>query len=88
LRTRRRFTVCTAAGVQSDVQIDGDLVVWADARDGRGGDIYARDLATDTEMAVSADRAVQTSPRVSGDTVVWIEERAAGWQISGAVVRN
>jgi len=87
LRTRRRFTVSTAAGIKTDVQIDGDLVVWVDGRDGRG-DIYARDLATDTEMAVSADRAAQTSPRVSGDTVVWLEERSAGWQICGAVVRD
>jgi beta propeller repeat protein len=88
LRTRRRFTVCTAAGVQTDVQIDGDLVVWTDGRDDRGGDIYALDLATDTEMAVSAGKAVQASPCVSGDTVVWLEERSAGWQISGAVVRD
>jgi beta propeller repeat protein len=93
LRTRRRFTVCQAAGNQADVHIDGELIVWWDGRAGSDGsrvpgDIYALDLSTGKEVAVSTDKAAQKSPRVSGDTIVWLDDRSGSWLVRGAVVRR
>jgi beta propeller repeat protein len=99
LRTRRRFSVCQAAGMQADVHIDGELIVWWDGRaahsEGTGsaggrvrGDIYAFDLSSGKEVAVCTDKAAQESPRVSGDTVVWLDDRSGRWQVRGAIVRR
>jgi beta propeller repeat protein len=89
LRTRRRFPVCVAAGVQADVRIAGELIVWRDGRAGGDtGDIYALDLSTGKEVAVCTDKAAQKSPQVSGDNVVWLDDRSGRWQVRGAVVRR
>lgn len=59
--------------------IDGDLVVWADGRDGED-DIYAYDVSTGTEFRVNQDAgaAHQGAPDVSGSLVVWQDDRNGG----------
>ena len=74
------------AGNSQAPRIDGDLVVWEDSRNGRW-DVFARDLATGREIAVTSGPHDARSPAVSGNLVVWQQTSAAGdWDIYGARV--
>jgi len=46
--TLPNYAICTAAGVQYNPRISGNLVVWEDRRDGLQADIYAYDLSVDS----------------------------------------
>ena len=60
--------------------MDGDLVVWQDARGG-SSDIYAYDLATAQESAICTAAGAQLTPDVSGQVVVWQDHRGRNWDV-------
>jgi beta propeller repeat protein len=74
------------AGESQAPRIDGDLVVWEDSRNGRW-DVFARDLASGREIAVTSGPRDARNPAISGNLVVWQQTSAAGdWDIYGARV--
>jgi hypothetical protein len=60
--------------------LDGDRLAWADKRNELDGhytayDIYAYDLATNTEIAVAVAPGAQHQPSLSGYRLVWADNR-------------
>ena len=58
--------------------ISGSIVVWEDSRNGSDDvDIYAYNIASDTEFKVNQDTGVTENydPRVYGDYIVWRDRR-------------
>ena len=54
----------------------GDLVVWADGRNGVGNrDIFVYDYALGIEMQVTTDPNDQSAPVIHGDRIVYIDDR-------------
>ena len=72
------FVVSEAGANQLSPEVDGNLVVWEDTRNG-DFDVYARDLSlpTEGEFPVASGPGDQRNPDLSGDRVVW-EETAPG----------
>ncbi len=66
----------------SDIDIDGDIVVWSDNRNG-ALDIYGYKISTGEEFAVSTAAGDQIFPQVSGDYVVWEDHRDGNADIYG-----
>ncbi|MCK9278167.1 MAG: PKD domain-containing protein, partial [Methanoculleus sp.] len=64
---------CTAGGLQEHPDIDGDMVVWEDGRDGNK-DIYSASRPGSGEQ-ITGDTALQARPSVSGDYIVWEDNR-------------
>lgn len=60
--------------------VSGDLVVWKDSRNGNW-DIYAFDVASGQETAISTNASIQQNPSVSGTKVVWQDFRSGNWDI-------
>lgn len=83
LKKRKRLTICTAAGDQSNPSISGDVVVWYDKRAGQKR-LFARRLSGGGEFALCK---VQTkwwvAPIVSGSTVAFSDRRNGSWNIYG-----
>lgn len=52
----------------------GDYIVWTDTRNG-DSDIYAYQISTATEFAISLAAGSQLSPQIFGDYVVWEDYR-------------
>ena len=78
------FVVCNASGSQSSPRISGDIVVWADDRNGNA-DIYGYDISDDSEFPVCTNASDQTKPDVDyeTDTVVWKDNRNGNGDIYG-----
>nr|WP_303716384.1 PKD domain-containing protein [Methanoculleus marisnigri] len=64
---------CTAGGLQEHPDIDGDMVVWEDGRDG-DRNIYSASSPGPGEQRTD-DPASQMRPSVSGDYIVWEDNR-------------
>lgn len=82
-KTKQQSFVSPVAASQAYARIEGDQVVWVDARNSatkmllvKGNhDIYHYNLSTKKETAITTDAAVQLEPDVSGDWVVWEDWR-------------
>ena len=77
------FTEESNRGQTTDVHAERsgfsqNIFVWEDGRDDPNWDIYAYNLATDTEFAVTTAFWPQITPAVSGDIVVWRDYRNYG----------
>lgn len=59
---------------QGNVDISGDIVVWADNTDGTS-DIVYRDLSTGEFVNVTRDRGHGAFPAISGSLIVWSDSR-------------
>jgi beta propeller repeat protein len=71
LRTNTERTVPTGAPDPQDPDIDGDIVVWCDARTGVS-DVYGYDLVRERTYRVSRNKTYGAAmPRISGKRVVW-----------------
>lgn len=73
-------TLVTRPGNQKDPDIDGNLVVWWDDRNGNG-EIYSYDLQTDLLKRVTDESHEQFGPAVSGGRIVWTDTRNGNWDI-------
>ena len=67
---------------QKNPDIDGNLVVWQDDRNG-DWDIYMRDLETGATMAICTESGNQENPRIDGHMIVWQDFRNGNWDIYG-----
>jgi TolB protein len=65
--------------------IDGNLVVWADSRNGNH-DIYGYDLAKGVEFPIYVGPGDQYFPAVSGNLVVWESDLNGNVNIYGTYV--
>ena len=76
------FPVCIEAGGQAGPDIDADMVVWTDNRNGNL-DIYGRNLNSKKDFAVVRNKAQQDNPSVAATVVgsrteyvaVWVDKR-------------
>jgi beta propeller repeat protein len=59
--------------------ISGDLIVWRDARDPAGHNIWLHDLQTGTPTQISMGRRA-TRPEISGRRIVWWERGGSAWE--------
>ncbi len=73
-----RSTICRGNWEIGTLAISGDLVVWPDAREGRGYDIYGYDIRRNVSFAVCRAIGDQTSPSIDGNRVVWSDQRSQG----------
>jgi beta propeller repeat protein len=64
----------TDADDQTWADVDGDLVVYQDDRNGNF-DIYLYNLSNGTETRLTTNTADQTRPRIHGDRVVYMDDR-------------
>ena len=64
----------TAAGIQRTPDIDGDIVVWQDDRNGNK-DIFEYHLQVEKEIALVTNNELQSEPAVSGERIVWEDAR-------------
>ena len=71
------FDICTAVGVQEEPDIDGNWIVWHDARNGAENlDIYGYTLAEPNEIAIcTVLGSDQNFAKVSGTIAVWEDKR-------------
>ena len=78
------FVVCNASGNQGSPRISGDIVVWADNRNGNT-DIYGYNLSDSSEFAICTNSSDQTNPDVNheSDAVVWQDNRNGNDDIYG-----
>lgn len=75
---QRRITRETAP--RAGLAIDRDRLVWMDRRNELEAhyndyDIYAYDLATDTEFTIAVAPGAQQAPSIHGDLIVWQDNR-------------
>jgi len=68
------FFICTDTNEQRNPALSGNIVVWADDRNGNW-DIYGYDISTKTEFQITDNTADQENPDISGHTVVWEDKR-------------
>ena len=74
--------ICTAGGAQEHPDIDGDRVVWEDARSGRY--IYHSGTSGGEGRRITGEdlkHADQRNPSISGDTIVWEDWRHGNREI-------
>ncbi len=70
------FPICTAEYDQTQPDIDGDWVVWQDARNGSSNlDIFGYTLAEPNEIQICTVSSNQQYPAVSANTAVWVDLR-------------
>jgi beta propeller repeat protein len=72
--------VSALPSAQTRPATNGKVIVWVDFRnepdpEGFNGDIYAYDIATGREFAITTAPDLQTDPAVYGDLVVWQDYR-------------
>ena len=82
LTTMEKTVLCDATGSRGMLAFDGDLVVWADARDG-SYQIYLHDLTSGITQPVSPSGSFQMYPDISGDLIVWEDYRNSSEVFSG-----
>ena len=73
-------SIASTADNQKNPDIDGDIIVWQDDRNGNW-DIYAMELSTRTVFPVCTAKGDQENPRVDGDIIVWQDLRNGNWDI-------
>ncbi len=66
----RRFSVTTGPATQTDPAVCGSVVVWSDT--GNNSDVYAKDLAGGSEIAVATSEAVEAYPACDAGRVVYM----------------
>ncbi|MFC1749805.1 hypothetical protein ACFL2V_13475 [Pseudomonadota bacterium] len=66
----------------SEIEIDGDYIVWSDNRNGTL-DVFGYQISTGDEFPVSTAAGDQKAPQVSGDYVVWEDHRDGNADIYG-----
>jgi len=76
------FPITTNPANQYDPAISGDIVVWADNRNGNT-DIYAYDLSTQREFRITNDTSRPSSLDISDRVVVWYDGRVDAQGIYG-----
>jgi len=81
--TDTEFPICTNPSGQGAPAISGDIVVWADGRNGNS-DVYGYNLTTGEEFAICTDPGDQVYPAISGNTVVWQDWHNNTMSIYGA----
>jgi len=79
------FPITTNEQEQTNPDIDRNIVVWQDNRNG-DWDIYGYNLTTRREFQITAESHDQTNPAVSGNTVVWEDSREGNTQIFAIVL--
>jgi beta propeller repeat protein len=85
------FPICTRSGNQSRPDIWGNMVVWADSRNGNS-DIYKATFAPSTgavtESRICTNNASQTLPAVDGNWIAWIDSRSGRSSVYGYNLRT
>jgi hypothetical protein len=84
--TRRSEELCRVPAHARSLDLQGDLVVWA--QDSGGGDIWACDLNLRRAFPVCSDGAEQTRPVLAGGTVFWADRRSGHWELYGRVLQQ
>jgi len=79
------FAIVNNEAEQTNPDIDGNIVVWQDNRNG-DWDIYGYNLTTRREFQITDNPYDQTNPAVSGNTVVWEDSRDGNSQIYAIVI--
>jgi beta propeller repeat protein len=79
------FAITTNESEQTNPDIDRNIVVWQDNRNG-DWDIYGYNLTTRREFQITDNPHDQTNPAVSGNTVVWEDSRDGNLQIFAIVL--
>lgn len=72
--------------VSDDLKMAGDYIVWSDNRSGVNDgnlDIYAYQISTNTEFAVTKAVGKQWLPSIAGDYIVWEDYRNGNADIYG-----
>lgn len=82
LETRSERSICTTSANQRFPDIDENIIVWQDDRNGNW-DIYGYDLGSNQELEICTNTSSQTNPRVSGHLVVWEDQRFGNYDIMG-----
>ena len=67
------FPICVNPSHQEDPAIFGDVVVWADWRNGNS-DIYGKNLISQQEFPVCTTPVNQWDPAIWDSTVVWQDD--------------
>jgi beta propeller repeat protein len=79
----KTIRLSSAAGPKGRPAISGELVVWADERNG-DSDIYGYDLETGVEFPILIRDEPQTDPDIHGATVVWSDGRGRNHDVIAA----
>ena len=79
------FAVTANESEQTNPDIDRNIVVWQDKRNG-DWDIYGYNLTTRREFQITDEPHDQTNPAISGNTVVWEDNRDGNLQIFAIVL--
>jgi beta propeller repeat protein len=79
------FAIVNNEAEQTNPNIDGNIVVWQDNRNG-DWDIYGYNLTTRQEFQITDNPYDQTNPAVSGNTVVWEDSRDGNLQIYAVIL--
>ena len=85
--TGTEFTICDAAGAQTDPAVSDGVVVWQDDRNGNW-DIYGYDIASKTVFPVCTADGDQTNPDVYCGLAVWQDDRNCDWDIYGVRIAD
>lgn len=84
-RTRHSKKLCRVPVHARSLDLEGDLVVWA--QDSGGGDIWAYDFNRRRAFPVCSDGAEQASPVLVGRTVFWADRRSGQWELYGRALQ-
>lgn len=76
------FPVSTVSSNQLAPDINGNIVVWEDKRDGLSN-IYGKNLSTNAEFLVASGVSVKRKPVTDGKVVVWEDDRGGSSDIYG-----
>jgi beta propeller repeat protein len=79
------FAIAACEGEQTNPDIDRNIVVWQDNRNG-DWDIYGYNLTTRQEFQITDEQHDQTNPAISGNVVVWEDSRDGNLQIFAIVL--
>jgi TolB protein len=79
------FTITPHQAEQTNPDIDRNIVVWQDNRNG-DWDIYGYNLTTRHEFQITDNPHDQTNPAISGNVVVWEDSRNGNLQIFAIIL--
>ena len=74
--TRRTVFTLPRNADRYNVNVSGNIMVWADRRNG-SWDIYGYDLVEDVEFVITSQPWDESQPVVDGNVVVWLDRRDA-----------
>ena len=84
-RSRRSKELCRVPAHARSLDIEGDLVVWA--QDSGGGDIWAYDFGRRRAFPVCDQDGKQARPVLVGRTVFWADHRSGQWELYGRALQ-